>query len=611
MASKNVIEYRINARDASAKALKKSREALNKTAKAATLMGAAFTAATALIVKNQLSVIDSLAKTSDKLGITTEGLQGLRNAAELSGVATQTMDMALQRMTRRLSEAANDTGEAKDAIKELGLSAKDLANLAPDVAFQKIAGAMENVTGQSDKVRLAFKLFDSEGVALVNTLALGEDQLKETTAEAILFGQAISRVDAAKVEAANDAWTRVGFILDGVTKTLAVELAPFIKEVGERFVDAAKESGGFSSVVRSGIETAIRVVGFLADVVNGLKVVWQGVKVVFLGFVTVALEGLSLIEGRMNSLIETMNLLPGVNIAISKSVSDAAAASTQALIDAETKLFQMLNAQTPGAQVEALLQGVRDKVQAETEIEVEGRRNKLEQLRAVKAEDDELTAEEKAAELEKERAFQEQLFGMKSGSAKAGVDFATKMNALDLKGSIKHGADMIGSAGKTGSALFETQKALSLANIAATLPDAVIKSFNNGGGYPFGLIPAGLMLAAGAQQLAAVGGASFGGARAAGGDVTAGQQFLVGERGPELFVPGASGSVIPNNAIGGGGATIENVNISILENATNVEALLNMGVEEITQLVAGPIMDALNLLDDAGVRQKSIERLSV
>jgi len=39
--------------------------------------------------------------------------------------------------------------------------------------------------------------------------------------------------------------------------------------------------------------------------------------------------------------------------------------------------------------------------------------------------------------------------------------------------------------------------------------------------------------------------------RAAGGSVTGGQQYMVGEQGPELFVPNQSGSIVPNNALGG------------------------------------------------------------
>jgi hypothetical protein len=38
--------------------------------------------------------------------------------------------------------------------------------------------------------------------------------------------------------------------------------------------------------------------------------------------------------------------------------------------------------------------------------------------------------------------------------------------------------------------------------------------------------------------------------RALGGAVSAGRPYMVGERGPELFVPGAQGNIVPNNAMG-------------------------------------------------------------
>jgi hypothetical protein len=48
----------------------------------------------------------------------------------------------------------------------------------------------------------------------------------------------------------------------------------------------------------------------------------------------------------------------------------------------------------------------------------------------------------------------------------------------------------------------------------------------------------------------------FGGGRATGGPVSGGTTYLVGEKGPELFTPGSSGNIIPNNRMGGGGGTI-------------------------------------------------------
>ena len=44
--------------------------------------------------------------------------------------------------------------------------------------------------------------------------------------------------------------------------------------------------------------------------------------------------------------------------------------------------------------------------------------------------------------------------------------------------------------------------------------------------------------------------------RANGGPVTGNRPYIVGERGPELFVPGASGNVVPNHAMGGANVTV-------------------------------------------------------
>jgi len=54
--------------------------------------------------------------------------------------------------------------------------------------------------------------------------------------------------------------------------------------------------------------------------------------------------------------------------------------------------------------------------------------------------------------------------------------------------------------------------------------------------------------------------------RATGGTVTGGKPYVVGERGPELFMPGRSGSIIPNNAMGGA-----NVTVNVDASGSNVE----------------------------------------
>ena len=56
--------------------------------------------------------------------------------------------------------------------------------------------------------------------------------------------------------------------------------------------------------------------------------------------------------------------------------------------------------------------------------------------------------------------------------------------------------------------------------------------------------------------------------RASGGPVSAGSPYIVGERGPELFVPGRSGGIVPNDSLGMGSA---NVVVNVDASGSNVQ----------------------------------------
>lgn len=238
--------------------------------------------------------IDRLAKTADKLGMTTEALAGLRHAGEMTGVATGTLDMALQRMTRRLAEAAQGGGKAKGALAELGLSAQALARMTPDQQFAAIADAMGRVGSQSDRVRLAFKLFDSEGVALVNTLKLGSQGLQQAMRDAEALGLTISRVDAARIEAANDAMTRARQAMSALGLAAAIHLAPAIEQLSVRLANLAV---WFKQIDRSALHSAAnmakwvvsigaavalapKIVGAIKKIIDALKALAKGQAIV-------------------------------------------------------------------------------------------------------------------------------------------------------------------------------------------------------------------------------------------------------------------------------------------------------------------------------------------
>ena len=91
--------------------------------------------------------------------------------------------------------------------------------------------------------------------------------------------------------------------------------------------------------------------------------------------------------------------------------------------------------------------------------------------------------------------------------------------------------------------------------------------------------------------------------RAAGGPVSMGSPYLVGERGPELFVPNKSGNIIPDRKLGGGGE-VNNItvyNITANDAASFVELARRSG--------AVPLLAAENLADNGSLRKAIAESL--
>lgn len=114
------------------------------------------------------------------------------------------------------------------------------------------------------------------------------------------------------------------------------------------------------------------------------------------------------------------------------------------------------------------------------------------------------------AKLQARQTYLSALYDMEKGSMEAISSFADSVRRGDVKSALNHGKVMLSNLGKVGKEGFEIQKAASLASAVAELPSAVMSSFKNGGGFPWGLAPAGAMLATGLKQISAISSTTFG-----------------------------------------------------------------------------------------------------
>lgn len=561
------------------------------------LVGVAGVAGFGFLAKQSLNATDQLAKTASKIGTTTDALTKLQYAAGLTGVETTTLNMAMQRFARRTAEAAKGTGEAKGAIRELGLDAGKLVNMPLDERMIELSKAFGNVKGDSDKLRLAFKLFDSEGAALVNTLSAGEDGLRAMFREAGTLGAVMSQSAAEGVEKANDALNKLGTLMGGIKNQMFAAMAPAFELLADTLRNKVvtgieKTSGSVEQFART---LAVKVLTAIQGAVTGFQSLANG-------FIMVYNSALKMKDGLTRAFTSDAEMnARQLRVEIGKLEEDMAARADKiAGYSARQKRSSELAQESDRQRLEslqALLIGADeagDSLTLLNELDFAGGLNA--QIDSLKLSLDSIpdAVTKVAPAMIQTVGDMEKAFDDWSGKLPTMEDNIKSLTAQGLDGL----TDSL-TAAVTGAANFkESMKAMSKSVVDSLIKmliqkyivdaafNAITGTFSNTTGSTSNSVR-------GASQAGMYrgGGSSFG-HRAIGGSVQAGQPYMVGERGQEMFVPNQSGAIIPNNKMGGSGVTInQTINISTGV-AQTVRAEVAGMMPQIAAAAKGAVADA-------------------
>lgn len=332
--SRSDVMLRFLGEDKTSKALKQIDRNLSKTGKTTDTLNAAFNkmkgtlAGLGLLAlgKKALDSADNIQKLSIRLGASTEALSELKFVGEQSGVEFGNLSTGLQRMTRRISEAAaTGKGEAVPALKELGLAANRLNELPLDKQFEVIAEKMSGMTSESDRVRVAMKLFDTEGVALVQTMTNGAAGIQEMRAEAKALGLTLSQDQANAAAAAKDAMNRFNKALESIVTTLVTAFAPILEKVANfmatRLVPAI-----------DGVKVV--AIGMALGVLKAFRSVEQAIKNLTGGSVKSAKTALDEVNTTLKVQAETTGTTVEALLAMSPILRDKLAGAQKVYADA-------------------------------------------------------------------------------------------------------------------------------------------------------------------------------------------------------------------------------------------------------------------------------------
>jgi hypothetical protein len=167
------------------------------------------------------------------IGVTSESLQQLDFAAQVSGTNVETLGTGLQKISRLAQEAATGNKTAKETLDSLGISYKNVDGTLrrADDILEDVSDKFRAMPDGAQKTAMAMDLFGKSGAALIPLLNSGSQGIKDMRSEFQELGAEMSQETAAQFEAFNDEVFKVQTASRGIRQQVVIALLPAIREI--------------------------------------------------------------------------------------------------------------------------------------------------------------------------------------------------------------------------------------------------------------------------------------------------------------------------------------------------------------------------------------------
>jgi lambda family phage tail tape measure protein len=505
-------------------------------------VGTAF-AASAREAINFADKINDVAKAND---MSVQSVLRMSQALSTNGGNADDAGKLMASFANKVDEAAQGGAKAQKAFLSVGVSLKDLRTLSPDELFQKT----------------------------IKSLAGVEDSMKRNALATDMFGRAIRGVDIkgmadefekikGKFAGSEEAFKSIGNSVDRLDRfflnlkvTLATRVAPAFEYVTQAMEDWQKRGQGivdrFAQVRKeAGWWAAWKDKEGFQKYEFAERGSVQGANVPSI------MSGIGGVAGPKKDKREVIEAIDKEAQAEAKKAKEALQRQ-QEFYEKEMLITQAKNDRLQKEYELAFVSENERKLQLEI-YDIEQKRKQLtlgDQFgRKMTEEQANLWAEAEKARAREAYAVAQQQRDFEYGWKKAFASYADNANNaakqaeqsfVNLSQALEDTLTKFFETGKIDFRSFITSILHEIARLQAQKAAASILGLFGGGGGIGDFI--GGLFKGGASP--AFGSTAFWGGKAEGGNVNSSNSYMVGERGPELFVPKGAGTIIPNNQLG-------------------------------------------------------------
>jgi len=437
---------------------------------------------------------DQMQKAAARTGIGAGQFAVLADAAKMADIDTASLSKSLQKMQIAISEAGTGSKVSLETFAALGIEFDKFRQLAPEDQFLKLADQINALEDPADRVRAAVQLFGRAGADLLPFFEDGAAGIKKATDEIERLGGKLTDEQIAKLADADDAIKRLERSWSSFARTLTAAVAPALASVLDTLSNS--DQAKIDAVRRSQIEALLQSRGSAAEMFPD----------------TVALQKeLAMIDYRERQRLlgpgrqatrspgETV-VAPGYAAAAASgsTVGNRAASGNYDPAAARAGAYADPN-RTSGRQGGGIVLGDPAGTKAGAAAKVDPL---LDPQVAYQSQVYDILGQQydeySNSMLGRVDALNSSWLGQVLQAGQTQIDAETFKN--QTIGSLM--GNLVGMAIQQGGALGKHGKALAIAQTVWAGATAVIETYKNAGGYPFGIAPAAIMAGTVALQLA-------------------------------------------------------------------------------------------------------------
>lgn len=611
----NIVELIIRGSDQSGGAIRSSVRNLEGLDSAVSSIGRRLSALVSVgamvsLAKSALDLGSSLSDMSERFGVSASDLSALALPAKMVGVELEGVGNAFKFMQKNIAEASNPISDQAIALKLLGVSLDDLKGKASMEQFFLLADAFNKLEDDENRAAIAMAIFGRAWDAIIPLIKKGSADIAKAMREAREEGAALTEEEVKNLDAYGDA-------VDKVLAKTKIAAGRGIMEIGEFYKWMTRQNKESVSAVEK-LSAAYEALLIKAGLASGRSVV----------------------SGKIASIIvpnpepppkEKAGSLEEEKAAIAKKKkADEDAKKERERLDKEYAQLHAKNLAEEGRAVHDALASemgmdqeyvdIRAKIrmdefkdwqkQEEERAKVEEKyyTDQIDQLQGLQdAQRAEFEITEKIGEYRAEDAFNAAMYW---GNAEQALTLLNE-GLYEQFRIMDEGRNKVSALSNLYATVFRGKDGViaDMANVAVDafhgMTEALVE-FVMTGKERFrdfaNSVIADIMRIAVRQAIVqpiaqglmgAFGIATPVAARAGGGPVFGGSTYLVGERGPELFMPSSSGSIIP----GGSG----NVTVNVHNNTGSQVAVRKSASFDAQGMVIDMVLDGINR-DVHGIR---------